>query len=105
MPATRAEPPRPDGLARACLVATVAVALAHLAFLTIYPRVMIDEAWNANTAWGWLSGSFNFDRMHAGTLDRFGAGWVRRPYLGTLPWVMIFAVAGLGPCWPSRLMM
>ncbi|MCA9544428.1 MAG: hypothetical protein KC613_08560, partial [Myxococcales bacterium] len=29
-------------------------------------------------------------------LDRFGAGWVRRPYLGTLPWVMIFAVAGLG---------
>ena len=35
-------------------IATLLVALSHLAFLTKYLIVFIDEPWYANAAWTWL---------------------------------------------------
>jgi 4-amino-4-deoxy-L-arabinose transferase-like glycosyltransferase len=77
-------------------LATVAVMLSHLFFLTSYPQVFIDEPWNANVAWTWLKTGVNFDTMHSGVLDQFGYGWVRWPYLGNAFWAMAFAVLGMG---------
>jgi 4-amino-4-deoxy-L-arabinose transferase-like glycosyltransferase len=68
----------------------------HFKILTRYPAVFIDESWNANAAWNWLRTGVNFDPIHAGTLDQVGYEWLRRPNLGTLPWVLAFKAAGLG---------
>lgn len=72
------------------------IEIAHLRFLTTYPPVFIDEAWNANTAWNWLQTGVNFDSMHAGTLDRHGYEWLRWPSIGNAPWYISFATLGLG---------
>ena len=87
---------RPAFDARWLIAGVVLVELVQLFTLTIHPRVMIDEAWNSNTAWTLLTSGVNFDPIHSGALDRFGHEWVRRPYLGTVPWSAAFAALGLG---------
>ena len=77
-------------------VAIVAIQLFHLATLTVYPPVFIDESWNANAAWNWLQTGINFDSMHAGTLDQYGYEWLRWPTLGNAFWRLSFALFGLG---------
>ena len=69
---------------------------AHLITLTTYPPVFVDESWNSNSAWTWLRTGNHFDSIHTGPLDQYGYQWVRRPLLGDLPWVVIFAQFGLG---------
>ena len=82
---------------RGFLVAvTVVVMVIHLIYLTNTPPVFIDESWNANAAWNWLTTGNNFDDMHAGTLDQYGHEWLRWPKLGNLPWRISFALFGLG---------
>ncbi len=76
--------------------AIILVMLAHFAFLTVYPPVFIDEPWFSNATWTWLKTGVNFDAIHAGVLDQFGYAWVRRPFLGELPWLISFATLGLG---------
>ncbi|MCC6300284.1 MAG: glycosyltransferase family 39 protein [Anaerolineales bacterium] len=58
--------------------------------------MFIDESWNANAAWNWSRTGVNFDPIHSGTLDQKGYEWVRRPNLGTLPWAVVFLIAGAG---------
>ena len=65
--------------------------LFHLYTLTSYPPLFIDESWYANVAWNWLTRGENFDSIQA--LARQGVPW---PYLGNLPWLASFAIAGLG---------
>lgn len=74
----------------------VLVEITHLVFLTSYPPLFIDEAWNANAAWNWLQTGINFDSMHAGTLDQYGYEWLRWPVIGNAPWLLSFASLGLG---------
>jgi 4-amino-4-deoxy-L-arabinose transferase-like glycosyltransferase len=57
----------------------------HLAFLTRYPVVFIDEPWYANAQWSWLRAGTSFNSMNF--------DW---PCLGNLPWVASFAMFGLG---------
>jgi len=78
------------------VIATCLVMVSYLVFLTTYPIVFIDEPWNSNTAWTWLQTGVSFDAIHTGTLDQFGYEWIRASYLGTMPWVISFAVFGLG---------
>ena len=68
----------------------------HYKTLVSYPPVFVDESWNANAAWNWSRTGVNFDPMHSGTLDQAGYEWLRRPNLGTLPWVSVFTIAGVG---------
>lgn len=74
----------------------VLVLAIHLIFLTRYPAVFIDESWNSNAVWTWLQTGTLFDSIHAGTLDQFGHEWLRRPYLGSIPWLISFGTFGLG---------
>ena len=74
---------------------TLIIAL-HLASLTVYPPVFIDEPWYANAAWNWRQTGINFDTMHAGVLDQFGYEWMRWPFIGNAPWLIAFAALGLG---------
>ena len=81
------------------LLAGLAVAIieiSHLVFLTAYPPVFIDEIWNANTVWTWLTTGVNFDSMHAGTMDQFGYEWVRWPIIGNAPYLASLALLGTG---------
>lgn len=77
-------------------IAVVLIEIVHFVFLTSYPPVFIDEIWNANTAWTWLQTGVNFDAIHAGTLDQSGYEWLRWPILGNAPWLISFALFGLG---------
>jgi 4-amino-4-deoxy-L-arabinose transferase-like glycosyltransferase len=77
-------------------VAIVLVMVLHLAFLTAYPSVFIDEPWFSNASWTWLKTGVNFDSIHTGTLDQFGYAWIHRPFLGEWPWLISFATLGLG---------
>jgi len=72
-------------------VAIVGVLLFNLYSLSSFPPVFIDESWYANVAWNWLTEGVNVDSIHA--LARQNVPW---PYLGILPWLISFAVAGLG---------
>lgn len=72
------------------------VLAAQASTLTKYPAVFIDESWNSNAAWNWLRTGVNVDSMHSGTLDQFGYEWISRSYLGGLPWVVAFKLAGVG---------
>jgi 4-amino-4-deoxy-L-arabinose transferase-like glycosyltransferase len=74
----------------------VGAQLLSFASLTTYPPLFVDESWNANAVWTWLTTGVNFDAIHTGTLDQFGHEWVRRPFLGELPWLGTFAMLGLG---------
>lgn len=71
--------------------AILGVLLFNLYTLTTYPPLFIDESWYANVAWNWLTQGKNYDSMH--TLARQDISW---PYLGNLPWLVSFAIAGLG---------
>lgn len=77
-------------------VMVLLVEIGHLAFLTAYPPVFIDEIWNANAAWNWLQTGINFDSIHTGALDQAGYEWLRWPTLGNAPWLASFALFGLG---------
>jgi 4-amino-4-deoxy-L-arabinose transferase-like glycosyltransferase len=78
------------------ICALLAIMTAHLATLVMLPQVYIDEPWQSNAAWTWLTTGVNFDSIHSGALDQFGWPGVRRPMLGGLPWVLVFAGGGLG---------
>ena len=78
------------------LVATAALVAFQLVTLTRYPVIHPDEPWFSNATWNWLTTGINFDTMHAGVLDQFGYEWVRRSFLGELPWLLSFHAFGLG---------
>ncbi|GAB4544531.1 MAG: hypothetical protein Kow0063_38290 [Anaerolineae bacterium] len=78
------------------VLAIAAIEVSHLVFLTAYPPVFIDEAWNANAVWTWLKTGVNFDSMHAGTMDQYGYEWVRWPVIGNAPYLASLALLGIG---------
>jgi 4-amino-4-deoxy-L-arabinose transferase-like glycosyltransferase len=77
-------------IAIVCL-ACLAVIFYHLATLTHFPPVLIDEPWYSDVAWTWLNTGRNFDAMHTGGRDF--AIW---PYIGNLPLVISFYFFGPG---------
>lgn len=78
------------------IIGTIAVVLVHLGSLTTYPVVDGDEPWFADAPWNFIQSGVLFDRMHTGPLDQFGYPYVRRYFLGTAPWMVIYAMLGLG---------
>jgi len=76
--------------------ATIAVMVSHLATLTSYPPIFGDEAWYADAAWNWLKTGMNYDTMHSPDQLRTGYEWVRWPLLGNAPYLVSFAILGLG---------
>lgn len=94
---SRFEKANPKSIFLAFIGILILIALGfHFQTLTRYPAVFIDESWNANAAWNWSRTGVNFDPIHSGTLDQVGYEWLRRPNLGTLPWVVTFMAAGTG---------
>ena len=85
-----------ERLALPCLVVAAVLMAIQLGTLTRFPEIHPDEPWFSNAAWNWLTTGVNFDTMHAGVLDQFGYAWVRRSFLGELPWLVSFATLGLG---------
>ncbi len=83
-------------LAAGVLAAAAAALTVYLAYLTVYPQVFIDESWLSNAAWTWITTGVNFDAIHKGSMDQFGHPWVRRDFLGTIPWAASYAMFGLG---------
>jgi 4-amino-4-deoxy-L-arabinose transferase-like glycosyltransferase len=78
------------------LCAAAAALAAYLAYLTVYPQIFIDESWLSNAAWTWVTTGVNFDVIHQGSMDQFGHPWVRRDFLGTIPWAASYKLFGLG---------
>ena len=72
-------------------IALIAIAVVHLATLTKFPPVFIDEPWYANVAWNWLTTGNNYDSIHAEA--RQAIVW---PLIGNLPLLVSFATLGLG---------
>ena len=65
-------------------------------FLLSYPIVDGDEPWFLDAIWNFINNGVMFDTMHTGPLDQYGYEWVRRYFIGTLPWAATLSVAGLG---------
>lgn len=78
------------------LCLTAAVLVISFLTLTSYPKIFIDEPWDSDVAWNLLKTGVNFDRMHAGVLDRWDAYWVRWTLLASLPYSASFGLLGLG---------
>jgi len=68
----------------------------HAISLTQYPVVNGDEPWFADAVWNFANNGILFDTMHTGPLDQFGYEWVRRCFLGIVPWVVSFKLFGVG---------
>lgn len=85
-----------SGLIRLSAVATALVLVYHLFYLTKYPLAFGDESWFSNATWNWLQTGVNFETMFTGVLDQFGHEWVQRPFIGEAPWLLSFALLGLG---------
>jgi 4-amino-4-deoxy-L-arabinose transferase-like glycosyltransferase len=77
------------------VIAIIAVAIFHLAFLLRFPPVFVDEAWMASRAWGWLQSGINFSPLDAGVWDKFEGYWTFYPLVPTLLHAATIQVLGL----------
>ncbi len=69
-------------LAPALLLA--AIAGYNLLTLMSTPAPFVDEAWNANRAWGLLQTGRVFGTMDAGVFDKYNGYWTYFPYLAAV---------------------
>ncbi|MGH2351435.1 MAG: ArnT family glycosyltransferase [Chloroflexota bacterium] len=75
-------------------VLLVAMALGLLTLLRT-PAPNVDEAWNANRAWGMLQTGHAFGTMDSGVFDRYDGYWTYFPWLGTA--IHAVAIRAFGP--------
>lgn len=73
----------------------IIVAAFHVATLSRFPAMEVDEGWMASRAWAWLQTGLNFGPLDAGAWDRFPGHWTVLPLLPTLVHATFIKLLGL----------